>query len=124
MDLDEYQTPAIPKRRPCPACGEMIVATAAKCRFCKEIFDETLKRKQQKKRKKKRSRSASYDGELTAVDWVLCILCGTIGCIVGIVACIQGDSSRGGKMIGISILCNVLWNIFFTVVRALMEAGG
>ena len=27
-------------RKPCPMCGEMIVATAAKCRFCGEIFDE------------------------------------------------------------------------------------
>ncbi len=31
-------------RRPCSACGELIVATAAKCRFCGEFFDETLKR--------------------------------------------------------------------------------
>ena len=31
-------------RRPCPMCGEMIVATAAKCRFCGEIFDPTLKK--------------------------------------------------------------------------------
>jgi len=29
-------------RRPCPICGEMIPATAAKCRFCGEIFDSTL----------------------------------------------------------------------------------
>ncbi len=31
-------------RKPCPMCGEMIVATAAKCRFCGEVFDETLKK--------------------------------------------------------------------------------
>jgi predicted RNA-binding Zn-ribbon protein involved in translation (DUF1610 family) len=31
-------------RRPCPMCGEMIVVGAAKCRFCGEIFDETLKK--------------------------------------------------------------------------------
>jgi hypothetical protein len=31
-------------RRPCPACGEMIIASAAKCRFCGEIFDEVLRR--------------------------------------------------------------------------------
>ncbi len=31
-------------RRPCPACGEMIVVGAAKCRFCGEIFDRTLRR--------------------------------------------------------------------------------
>ncbi len=33
---------AEPERRPCRACGEMIVATAAKCRFCGEIYDSTL----------------------------------------------------------------------------------
>jgi predicted RNA-binding Zn-ribbon protein involved in translation (DUF1610 family) len=30
---------ALPNRRPCPQCGEMIIATAAKCRYCGEIFD-------------------------------------------------------------------------------------
>jgi len=30
-------------RRPCPACGEMIIAGAAKCRFCGEIFDARLR---------------------------------------------------------------------------------
>jgi hypothetical protein len=31
------------ERRPCPACGEAIVATARKCRFCGEIFDPALR---------------------------------------------------------------------------------
>ncbi len=31
------------ERKPCPACGEMIVKGAMKCRFCGEIFDKTLK---------------------------------------------------------------------------------
>jgi predicted RNA-binding Zn-ribbon protein involved in translation (DUF1610 family) len=30
-------------RRPCPECGEMIIATAAKCRFCGAVFDPRLK---------------------------------------------------------------------------------
>lgn len=30
-------------RQPCPECGQMIVAGAAKCRFCNAIFDPTLK---------------------------------------------------------------------------------
>jgi predicted RNA-binding Zn-ribbon protein involved in translation (DUF1610 family) len=33
------------KRRPCPKCGEEIVATARKCRFCGEVFDPKLRRK-------------------------------------------------------------------------------
>lgn len=31
------------QRRPCPECGEMIVAGAAKCRFCGAIFDPKLR---------------------------------------------------------------------------------
>jgi predicted RNA-binding Zn-ribbon protein involved in translation (DUF1610 family) len=31
-------------RRPCPVCGELIVATAAKCRYCGEVFDDTINR--------------------------------------------------------------------------------
>jgi predicted RNA-binding Zn-ribbon protein involved in translation (DUF1610 family) len=34
--------PAQDSRRPCPMCGELIVATAAKCRFCGAIFDRRL----------------------------------------------------------------------------------
>ena len=30
-------------RRPCPQCGEMIVAGAAKCRFCNAVFDPRLR---------------------------------------------------------------------------------
>ena len=31
------------RRRPCPACGEQVVASAAKCRFCGEILDESIR---------------------------------------------------------------------------------
>jgi len=47
---DAYGGPAEDERRPCPLCGEMIMAGAAKCRYCGEIFDETLKRKEKKKK--------------------------------------------------------------------------
>jgi predicted RNA-binding Zn-ribbon protein involved in translation (DUF1610 family) len=30
-------------RRPCPECGEMIIAGAAKCRFCGAVFDPRLR---------------------------------------------------------------------------------
>ena len=45
--------PAAEGRRPCPMCGEMILATAAKCRYCGEVFDPTLKKVAAKKKGKK-----------------------------------------------------------------------
>src|SRR6266511_57548 len=34
------------ERRPCPMCGEMIVAGALKCRYCGEVFDSSLRRRE------------------------------------------------------------------------------
>jgi uncharacterized RDD family membrane protein YckC/predicted RNA-binding Zn-ribbon protein involved in translation (DUF1610 family) len=36
-------------RRPCPMCGEMIIASALKCRYCGEVFDETLRRTEKRR---------------------------------------------------------------------------
>jgi hypothetical protein len=47
------------------------------------------------------------DANMTAIDWVLCVLCSGIGCIVGIVYLIQGKP-KAGKMIAISIAFIVL----------------
>ena len=55
------------------------------------------------------------EGELTPGDWLLCILCSGIGCIVGIVRLIQGNPT-GGKMVGISLLFIVLWTIVRIVI--------
>lgn len=44
------------KRKPCPMCGELIVASAAKCRFCGETLDDEL-------RKRGNSRSGGRGGD-------------------------------------------------------------
>lgn len=105
-DVDSYDSPAIDddNRKPCPACGEMIVATAAKCRYCGEIFDSKLK----KKAKRRSGSSGDADEDLTTGDYVVAILCSNIGCIAGIVWMIQGKP-KGGKMIIASLLANVGW---------------
>ena len=90
----------------------MIVATAAKCRYCGEIFDPKLKKK-----KKKRRASSDADSELSTGEWVLCLLCSGIACIMGIIYMIQGKS-KGVKMVGISIVMSVFWGI----VRLVLEA--
>jgi hypothetical protein len=52
------------------------------------------------------------------VDWLLCIFCSGIGCIVGIIRMIQGDS-RGGKMVGLSLLFAVIGNVIrFAIIAA------
>jgi predicted RNA-binding Zn-ribbon protein involved in translation (DUF1610 family) len=92
-------------RRPCPMCGEMIVATAAKCRFCGEIFDPTLKRAR---------RTRKEEEDLSTGDIVVALLCGWIGCIAGIVWMIQGKP-KGWKMLLLSfvsgIVGSVIWNL-------------
>ena len=92
------------KRKPCPMCGELIAKTAAKCRYCGEVLDPALR-----KRAKKKGSSSSSEDELTGVDIALCVLCGGIACIVGIVALCRGQTSRGGKMIGISLVMQFVW---------------
>ena len=97
------------QRRPCPMCGEMIVATAAKCRFCGAIFDPALKKEEERKRTK------DADADLTTGDWIFCILCGWIGCIVGIVYMIRGKP-KGAKMIGVSLVATVVWSMLRAVL--------
>ncbi len=45
FDDDESDSPAAEgdSRKPCPMCGEMIAGTAAKCRYCGEVFDSRVK---------------------------------------------------------------------------------
>lgn len=57
-------------------------------------------------------------GALTVVDWIVCILCSGLGCLVGIFRLVQGKKS-GPKMIGFSLLFGVLWNVLFFVIQAL-----
>lgn len=119
VNLDEeYEEPALPNRRPCPMCGELIAAEALKCRFCGEDFTEPAEKKA---KRKSRDRSPT-GGELTGIDWTLCILCSGIGCIVGIVALVNGDSARGGKMIGLSLVFSFMWNVITIIIQSLAQS--
>jgi predicted RNA-binding Zn-ribbon protein involved in translation (DUF1610 family) len=103
-------------RRPCPSCGEMIVAGAAKCRFCNAIFDPRLKLKAKKA-------YSSEDETISGVEWFFCIvpIC-LIGCITGIVYAIQGKP-KGIKMVGISIVAIVVWNVLSAIVQFALLQG-
>jgi DNA-directed RNA polymerase subunit M/transcription elongation factor TFIIS len=102
-------------RRPCPMCGEMIVATAAKCRYCGEVFDPTLKKAKSKKKKKK-----SYDPEdesLSGSEIAIGIICSGIGCIAGLVWMIQGKP-KGLKMVGLSIIADIVKSVIVTIIKS------
>jgi predicted RNA-binding Zn-ribbon protein involved in translation (DUF1610 family) len=102
-------------RRPCPMCGEMIVTTAAKCRFCGEVFDSTLKKAKSKKKKKKK-----YDREdesLTGSEIALGIICSGIGCIAGLIWMIQGKP-KGLKMVGVSIVADIVKSVLVAIFQA------
>jgi DNA-directed RNA polymerase subunit M/transcription elongation factor TFIIS len=109
--------PAEERRKPCPMCGEMIVASAAKCRFCGEILDPKLKKVKAKKSKSKKNYS-SDDDDLSTTDIVLCMLCPGIGCIGGVIYMIQGKG-KGVKALGISIVASVVWSF----IRYAMNQG-
>ena len=98
------------QRRPCPQCGEMIVAGAAKCRFCGEIFDSRLRHQESQ------NAVSDADKNLSGGEWVVCILCAGIGCICGIVYMIQGKP-KGLKMLGVSLAAGFFWNLINVVLQ-------
>lgn len=82
--------------------------------------DEPPRRK--KKKRRRRSAPSEYDddyqrggrgdSDLSPFDWFLCVFCSGIGCIVGLVRLIGGSGS-GGKMVGISLVFVVIWNVLY-----------
>jgi hypothetical protein len=54
-------------RRPCPECGEMIIAEAAKCRFCNAIFGSKMKPMSFRKSEKLKQLAQSQRGLNLAV---------------------------------------------------------
>lgn len=103
-------------RRPCPMCGEMILATAAKCRYCGEVFDSTLKKAKGKKSKK----YGPGEADLSTGEIVLAVLCSNIACILGLIWIIQGKP-KGMKIVGLSILVNVIAYIVITVAGVVLQ---
>jgi predicted RNA-binding Zn-ribbon protein involved in translation (DUF1610 family) len=104
-------------RRPCPMCGEMILATANKCRYCGEVFGPAPIKAPGKKKKKKYS---AADEKLTVGEIVLSVLCSGIACIVGIIWMIQGKP-KGLKMFGISMAAQVGWYVVGQIIRIAVQ---
>jgi hypothetical protein len=89
----------------------MIPVAAAKCRFCEAIFDPRLKA-----RAKGKQSGSGDDENLSTGEWLICIFCAGIGCIVGVVYAVQGKP-KGMKMVGISIAAAVVWNVLSFAIQ-------
>jgi predicted RNA-binding Zn-ribbon protein involved in translation (DUF1610 family) len=108
------------ERRPCPMCGERIAARAAKCRFCGEVFDPTLRRLEKRKRAQSRESYWTDDTDLTPGNWVLAFLCTDISCIVGIIWLIQGKP-KGGKLIGAALVFMVIKLVIYMLLQGAQQ---
>ena len=88
-------------RRPCSVCGEMILSTAVKCRFCGEVFDAVLKKGKTKRPRKTNSRSAGLDDGSGVRDLVI----GFVSFAIGFGATLMsfanpvGDDKGGGRFV-------------------------
>jgi DNA-directed RNA polymerase subunit M/transcription elongation factor TFIIS len=121
---DEADAPAVrtEKRKPCPMCGEMISGSAAKCRFCGEVFDERVKRSG-----RRRSGSGEYAGFGTRfvaafVDGIVVSIIGaTLGFLAG--AIIGGAmGAGGGNVAGAEKTLNLVGNLIGLLVGWLYSA--
>jgi DNA-directed RNA polymerase subunit M/transcription elongation factor TFIIS len=109
------QLPAGDDRKPCPMCGEMIQKDAVKCRYCGEVFDPVLRKKELKSRK-----HTQVDEDMTTGDWVVAIICSGIGCIAGIIWMIQGKP-KGKKMILVSFLASLVWSAIRVILETMTQ---
>jgi DNA-directed RNA polymerase subunit M/transcription elongation factor TFIIS len=114
-EVEGAASPVEPDRRPCPACGEMIARAAVKCRYCGEILDP--RHKAQKIRKRGAS---AEDEEMQPIDWLLCLACSGIGCIVSIVYLTQ-NKPKATKMLITSICMIVFWNVLLCALGGILE---
>jgi hypothetical protein len=82
-------------QKPCPMCGEMILESAVKCRYCGEVFDAKLKRGGSKSKKRRKSASASSGSTSWPRDLGIGVVVLVIG--VGLTAFSYANPSSDGK---------------------------
>ena len=80
----------------CSSCGEAIPYVARKCPYCQDWVDV------------KAQARAAESTDLEVGEWLLAILCSSIGCIFGIVWMAQ-EKPKGKKMFLVSLGASILW---------------
>lgn len=136
MTTEPVAPPAAEGRRPCPMCGEMIVASAAKCRFCGEVFDSTLKKVRKGGKKGKLKSIASAQRNLLIciflqiVTYIGLIVMGQIGQgsddsrpVIGLVALIALAvllAAGVGGLIYTFLLASKLYNTGLGILLAIL----
>jgi predicted RNA-binding Zn-ribbon protein involved in translation (DUF1610 family) len=93
---------ATEERRPCPMCGEMIMTTAAKCRFCGEVFDSTIKKLKKKGKGGKAKLASIASSQRTLIICIFLQIC----LYIGLLATSQGNNPQSG--VAILSLCLAL----------------
>jgi hypothetical protein len=105
--------------RSCPACAEPLAPGATRCRSCGEASGPTP------------APMAAFGpvpagGRATVMpsglDYLLCVLCSTIGCIVAIVLLLQGYTKRGAIMLVVSLVASVAWQFVAVIASAILNS--
>ncbi|MFI5454667.1 MAG: hypothetical protein ACHRXM_04375 [Isosphaerales bacterium] len=104
VELQPVADSSTERRRPCPMCGEMILTTAAKCRFCGEVFDPTLKKGKGRGGKKKELRTiAVYQKYL-----IICALGLLTAWIASFIFSPRGGPPPRGPLLGVLALIGLV----------------
>jgi hypothetical protein len=86
--------PGMRTRRPCPQCGERIIATAGKCRFCGAIFDPGLRGRGYRALAAGRGQRLEYARQIPAyfAAWWACLLAGAVIVVACVVVALAAET--------------------------------
>ncbi len=116
LDIEKgIEGPAEIGQKPCPMCGEMINESASKCRYC----GEDLVRAAKKAARRTAQGASSTDDEMQVSDWIFCILCSGIACIVSIIYLIMGKK-KATMMLAVSFGMVIFWNVVTFVAQLIL----